>query len=61
MDDSKFDSHADAMSVATDHKETSEKYGTTADQEDMRRMGKQQKLRVSWSVEIRDMADVFLA
>lgn len=46
MDDSKEYSHADVNSIAnTQEKEMNEKLGTAADQSDMKRMGKQQKLR----------------
>jgi hypothetical protein len=41
------DQSAEFNSMASEMKETSEKYGTVADQRDMRRMGKTQKLRVS--------------
>jgi hypothetical protein len=45
-DDSKGYSLAQVSSVGTATMKTSEKYGTIADQKDMERMGKQQKLRV---------------
>jgi hypothetical protein len=47
MDESKGQSHADIGSTTSETKETSEKYGTDADQRDMLRMGKEQTLRVS--------------
>jgi len=48
LNEFKTESHAEVGSVGGDDiKEVTERYGTVADQRDMYRMGKTQKLRVS--------------
>jgi hypothetical protein len=50
MDEVKIESHAELGSIdGEDVQEVTERYGTVADQRDMYRMGKTQKLRVSFS------------
>jgi len=50
MDEVKIESHVGLGSIdGEDVQEVTERYGTVADQRDMYRMGKTQKLRVSFS------------
>jgi hypothetical protein len=60
MDESK-ESHPHIRSMGSETKEPDEKYGTIADQRDMYRMGKTQKLRVRYDSTMATLADYCVA